>query len=237
MDESGRCGTVRGRGRHLEHNELESIETNGFVQIHPFGNPFQPVLCQRIFAITAAGVRARSSSLRDGGSRTSYLRRVAASSFPALVGQLGYQRDYVETGDGKDFDVFERYSRNPGLPETTTDGLYWLGDNPDTPLDEGRQFDYYYRSLLTVLSVRAESRIAWGASALDPTQEADGQREGIVEAKSGATRSTSTWPLRIGAEFEIPRWRVFEHLAPSQAVTGAESGYQMTRNFGYVGRR
>lgn len=122
--------------------------------------------------------------------------------------ELGFAREFTETGDGDAFDEFSAYVRSANLPETTADGLFWYGDDPGTPIDEGKLYDYYQRSLVQGFRLRTEL-----------AQDLLGHRG-----------------LRAGAEIQWNKWRTFEHLRPSRVVAnGGEAGYAgLTRNFGYT---
>lgn len=63
-----------------------------------------------------------------------------------LRGTVGIQRLYVVGGDGRSFDDLLSYQRfNPGATEDSP--LYWPGDNPATPGDEGHLFNYFRKDL------------------------------------------------------------------------------------------
>ncbi|MEZ4651087.1 MAG: hypothetical protein R3E97_20325 [Candidatus Eisenbacteria bacterium] len=122
--------------------------------------------------------------------------------------EVGFAREFTETGDGTAFDDFSSYNRSETFPDVAPDGLYWLGDDPATPIDEGKLYDYYQRSLVEDFRVRAEF-----------TRD-------LTEPRG----------LRAGAEIHWTTWRVFEHLRPSRVVAnGDQAGYTgLTRNFGYT---
>ena len=122
--------------------------------------------------------------------------------------ESAYGREITETGDGRAFDDFSAYNRPGSLTDTRPDGIFWMGDDPSTPTDEGKLFDYYERSLVEDFSLRAE--IA---------------RNLLVPGG-----------LRAGAEVHWTDWHLFEHLRPSRVVAnGDQAGYAgVTRNFGYT---
>lgn len=116
-------------------------------------------------------------------------------------------RSYSETGDGRAFDDFSGYNRSNSLPEVQDDGLFWYGDDPMTPTDEGKLFDYYARSLVEEIGLRA-----------------DFSRDLVVPRG-----------LRAGFDLGLSRWHAYEHLRPSRVVASGEAGYLgLTRNFGYT---
>lgn len=127
---------------------------------------------------------------------------------------LTFTRDYLETGDDDAFDVFSGYVRS-GDSETTEDGLSWQGDDPTGPVDDGHLYDYYLRSLTQSFRIALDTKTDWSG--------------GPVRAGDGLAFS----PLRLGAELRTTSWRLFEHLAPTQAALGLDSGFQMTQNYGY----
>ena len=122
--------------------------------------------------------------------------------------EAGFDREFTETGDGVAFDDFSSYRRLRNPPDTRPDGIFWMGDDPSTPGDEGKLFDYYERSLVKDYSLRA-----------------DLVRD--IAVPGG---------FRAGTEFHWIDWRLFEHMRPGQVVVnGGEAGYAgLTRNFGYT---
>ena len=134
---------------------------------------------------------------------------------PSLASlDLSFTRDYLETGDDDAFDVFGGYTRS-GDSETTEDGLSWQGDDPTNSTDDGHLYDYYLRSLTQSFRVALDTQTDWSSS------------------PSNGENGVGFAPLRLGAELRTTSWRLFEHLAPTQAALGLDSGFQMTQNYGY----
>lgn len=121
---------------------------------------------------------------------------------------LQFGRAYLETGDGADFDVFSNYSRLEFLPETVPNGLYWIGDDPETAVDEGHLRDYYLRTVTNEWKIRLDTETDWD----------------LVGGQ----------PLRAGGQIRLVTWRSYEHLAPSAVANGFGGGYQLTSVHGYT---
>ncbi len=117
---------------------------------------------------------------------------------------LAFDREFSEVGDGRAFNNFLAYNRTLIDIDTTEDDLYWLGDDGETPIDEGRLFDYYEKSVTEDLATHLE----W-------------------------SRNSRRGRFLAGADVHWTTWRLFEHLRPSDVVDSGDSGYQLSRNFGY----
>ncbi|MCA9727058.1 MAG: hypothetical protein KC729_05190, partial [Candidatus Eisenbacteria bacterium] len=210
-------GPVAIANEPIDHNNLEAIATRAALRLDD--------------VVIPGSVRA--SFYAFGNGRNYYLHPFAldlahapeedrafvqaAASYDLDLGVTrlsvdgAYTRDYVETGDGEAWDDFSRYLRDPSEPEASTDGLTWRGDDPTKPGDQGHLYDYYLRSLNQQTRFRIDTHTTWSAA--------------------HGTRHFA--PLRLGAELNSTRWRLFEHLAPSQTAVGGDGAFQLTRNFGY----
>ncbi|MBK8232593.1 MAG: TonB-dependent receptor [Candidatus Eisenbacteria bacterium] len=122
----------------------------------------------------------------------------------ALSGR--FRRSLSETGDGRFFDLLDRYRATAANAATSPDGIYWRGDDPGTAIDEGHLWNYYLRDFTSGREVALAARGAW----------------------------TEATPFRVGVARNQVTWRQFESLDPKTAFRGVEGGgYEYTSVFGY----
>lgn len=205
------AGPLAVGGRDLGHNGLESVETRGLLAYQPSDESrvkltFYAVGFTRDYYLQEFRQDLAHAPREDRAQLLGTLAYDFAAGPSRVSLEAGYSRAFMETGDDKAFDVFERYRRDLEQ-QTTDDGLYWLGDDPGTAFDEGHLFDYYVRSLTQDWTLRLDTKSDWGRP----------------------------FPLRLGGEIHEITWRYYEHLAPSQvAVDGPVAGYRLATYFGYT---
>ncbi len=80
------------------------------------------------------------------------------SSGSLLLAEMGWQRTYVATGDGRYFDDLRKYGRPSDVNDATVDGmgLYWQGDDPASLADEGHVYNYFRKNLEVDVTGRLE---------------------------------------------------------------------------------
>ena len=206
-DDSGPSSLSRDK---LEHNGLDAVETSILATLEPFRRgklrlSFYAQGDQRDYYEHLFAQNLDHAAREDEAYLLAGAVYDVATGPSTLSFDVHYSRSFLETGDARNFDVFENYARLDGLPEVTADGYYWAGDDPATSVDDGHMRDYYLRNLATDWTFRLDSHHRYGF----------------------------THPLRAGIEFHRSTYRAYEHLAPSAAALGASSGFQLASYLGY----
>jgi hypothetical protein len=123
------------------------------------------VACGSISTPWAANVTTtRTSSTRTSTTPRARITVPSPAPWPGTCGSAprasrwrrAWRGPSPRPGTGNAFDDFSAYNRSASLAEVRDDGLFWLGDDPVTPTDEGKLFDYYARSLVEEFGLRAD---------------------------------------------------------------------------------
>lgn len=195
----------------LPHNGLDELELLGRVDARPGAKLLLTALAygegtQRQYFVESYRYNPSHSPREDRADFQGALRVQRRPSGDALqIGEIGWQRTYVATGDGRYFDDLREYGR-PYEANRQTDehGIYWAGDDRSTLADEGHVYNYFRKIVQNDLTARLEHWMnpgtaqAWGA----------------------------------GLHFRRGTYRSYEHLNPIQTFLGA-GGYTTAQAIGY----
>lgn len=196
------------------HNALESIEASldGLVRPGGFGLArvhFHAAGQSREHYLHEFRRNTQHSPREDRGTLTGSIDWDLPLKPLDLTLGVGYQRQYIETGDGRAFDRVTNYHIGSSDNEwaTTNDRLYWWGGARDSSRP-AHLYNYYMQDLATALTLRTEVR----------------------------PERSNPYGLKAGVEAELARWRWYEHLDPiADAATDPEGlgGFQYASYLGY----
>jgi len=148
-------------GERLPRNGLDALEVRGQLHLDPGKATRITALfygdgSQRDRFLEAFRRNAPHTPREDRASIAAGLRAVhEIGDDLSMAGTLSIQRTYLATGDGLLFDRIGAYRsiENPGPDET---GLYWQGDDPSIPADQGHIYNYFRKNLQVDLAAGME---------------------------------------------------------------------------------